>query len=230
MTIARFEKAYGHKGVGRSGQGGQAALSLAGKQARVLRSIVKQSVGPCKTEASQKPVPPRTTFGSDSSGLASLCALPSTDRLGFRQSCPPGEVPFLGTGPLATLHPAGYGKGGHPQTNRPAYLSTFVFDVAEGKWSRHKGHAGTASACVHTRDTGHVHSGCNAGAASGSNRGRHTVLSQREDRLGKRPLNQGWELLRRVVTFCAYEFSGKRLEVVGSKLASPTGFEPVLPP
>src|ERR1700676_504604 len=87
MTIARFEKAYGYKGVGRSGQGGQAALSLAGKQAGVLRSIVKQSVGPsvgpCKTEASQKPVPPRTTFGSDSSGLASLCALQSTDRLGF---------------------------------------------------------------------------------------------------------------------------------------------------
>ena len=56
MIIARFEKAYGYKGVGRSGQGGQAALSLAGKQAGVLRSIVKQSVGPCKTEASQKPV------------------------------------------------------------------------------------------------------------------------------------------------------------------------------
>src|ERR1700722_6754437 len=56
MTITRFEKAYGHKGVGRSGQGGQAALSLAGKQASVLRSIVEQSVGPCKTEASQKPV------------------------------------------------------------------------------------------------------------------------------------------------------------------------------
>jgi integrase len=74
MTIARFEKAYGYKGVGRSGQGGQAALSLAGKQAGVLRSIVKQSVGPCKTEASQKPVPPRTTFGSDSSGLASLAS------------------------------------------------------------------------------------------------------------------------------------------------------------
>src|SRR3984893_3621824 len=56
MIIARLEKAYGCKGVGRSGQGGQAALSLAGKQAGVLRSIVKQSVGPCKTEASQKPV------------------------------------------------------------------------------------------------------------------------------------------------------------------------------
>src|ERR1700687_6002857 len=56
MIIARLEKAYGCKGVGRSGQGWQAALSLAGKQAGVLRSIVKQSVGPCKTEASQKPV------------------------------------------------------------------------------------------------------------------------------------------------------------------------------
>jgi hypothetical protein len=145
MTIARFEKAYGHKGVGRSGQGGQAALSLAGKQASVLRSIVKQSRS-VQNRSIPKASPPRSTFGSDSSGLASLCALPSTDRLGFRQSCPPGKVPFLGTGPLATLHPAGCGKGGHPQTNRLAYLSTFVFDVAEGKWSRHKGHAGTASA------------------------------------------------------------------------------------
>ena len=32
-------------------------VDFAGKQASVLRSIVKQSVGPCKTEASQKPVP-----------------------------------------------------------------------------------------------------------------------------------------------------------------------------
>src|SRR5258708_29202743 len=59
------------------------------------------------------------------------------------------------------------GKSGHHQTNRLAYLSAFVFNVAEGKWSRHKGHAGTASACVHTRDTRHVHSGCYAREASG---------------------------------------------------------------
>ncbi len=32
-------------------------IDFAGKQASVLRSIVKQAVGPCKTEASQKPVP-----------------------------------------------------------------------------------------------------------------------------------------------------------------------------
>src|SRR6266849_187130 len=32
-------------------------VDFAGKQLSVLRSIVKQSVGPCKTEASQKPVP-----------------------------------------------------------------------------------------------------------------------------------------------------------------------------
>ena len=31
-------------------------VDFAGKQLSVLRSIVKQSVGPCKTEASQKPV------------------------------------------------------------------------------------------------------------------------------------------------------------------------------
>src|ERR1700730_15524021 len=36
---------------------GKLRLSLAGKQGSGLRSIVKQSVGPCKTEASQTPVP-----------------------------------------------------------------------------------------------------------------------------------------------------------------------------
>ena len=164
----------------------------------------------------------RSTFGSDSSCLASHCLFPSTDRLGFRQSSPPGEVPILGTGPLATLHPAGCGKSGHHQTNRLAYLSTFVFNVAEGKWSRHKGHAGTASACVHTRDTGHLHAGCYAREASGSNSSRHTVLSQREECLGHRRINQGCELPRKPVPFCAHEFSSQRPEVVGSRLASLT--------
>ena len=32
------------------------------------------------------------------------------------------------------------------------------------------------------------------------------------------------------VPFCAYEFSVQQLQIVDSKLASPTGFEPVLPP
>jgi integrase len=127
-------------------------VDFPGKQVSVVRSIVKQSVGPCKTEASQKPVrlDPRLVRTL----RTSLCAPPSTDGLGFRQSGQPREVSILGTGPLATSPPAGCGEGGHHQTNRLAYLSAFVFNVAEGKRSRHKGHAGTASACVHTRDTG----------------------------------------------------------------------------
>jgi hypothetical protein len=104
-----------------------------------------------------------------------------TRNLGFRQFSPPGEVDFLGTGPVTTLHSAGSGEGGNHQTNRLAYLSTFLFNLAEGKRSRHKGHAGTASACVHTRDTRNVHSSCYAREASGSDRGRHAILSGRED-------------------------------------------------
>lgn len=136
------------------------AVRRQARRVRTLRSIVKQAVGPS-----------------------------STDRLGFRQSGSPGEVSILGAGPLATLHPSGCGEGGHHQTNRLAYLSAFVFNVAEGKWSGHKGHAGTASACVHTRDTRHVHAGCNPGETSGSNRGRQTVLSEFKSRLGNRRPN-----------------------------------------
>jgi hypothetical protein len=36
----------------------------------------------------------------------------------------------------------------------------------------------------------------------------------------------GWKS----VPFCAYAFSEELPQAVGSKLASPTGFEPVLPP
>ncbi len=43
-------------------------------------------------------------------------------------------------------------------------------------------------------------------------------------------VNYGCEFPGKVVPFCAYEFLREPLEVVGSKLASPTGFEPVLPP
>jgi hypothetical protein len=39
-----------------------------------------------------------------------------------------------------------------------------------------------------------------------------------------------YERIQIGVGFCAYGFSGERLGVIGSKLASPTGFEPVLPP
>jgi integrase len=61
--------------------------------------------------------------------------------------------------------------------------------IAEGKRSRHKGHAGTASACVYTRDTRHVHAGCYGREAWGSNRGRPTVLPECEDCLGNRRPN-----------------------------------------
>ena len=76
---------------------------FAGKQVSVLRSIVKQSVGPCKTEASQKPVPLDEVW-FEFFVMASLCAIPSTDGLGLRRFSPPGEVPFLGTGLLRPEH------------------------------------------------------------------------------------------------------------------------------
>ena len=163
-------------------------VDFAGKQVSVLRSIVKQSVGPCKTEASHKPVPldPRLVRTLRAWRRSARFRQP-TDWV-FASPINQGRFPFWGQ-PLATLHPAGCGEGGHHQTNRLAYLSAFVFDVAEGKWSRHKGHAGTASACVYTRDTRHVHAGCNTSEASGSNRSRQTILSECKDRLGSRRPN-----------------------------------------
>src|SRR6266851_3510188 len=61
---------------------------------------------PVQNGSIPKAGPPRSTFGSYSSYLATLCALSSTDGLGFRQCGQPREVSILGTGPLATSHPA----------------------------------------------------------------------------------------------------------------------------
>ena len=60
---------------------------------------------------------------------------------------------------------------------------------------------------------------------------RSIVNSFRMQRLLRKPAAKPkGELLRKSVPFCAYEFLSERLEVAGSKVASPTGFEPVLPP
>ena len=84
-------------------------VDFAGKQVSVLRSIVKQAVGPCNNRSISKASPTRSTFGSNSSCLASHYPFPQTHRLGFRQSGPPGEVSVLGTGLHAPLHSAGCG-------------------------------------------------------------------------------------------------------------------------
>jgi hypothetical protein len=49
--------------------------------------------------------------------------------------------------------------------------------------------AGAASTCVHAGNARHVHSGRDPGEASGSNRGRQTVLSECKDWLGNRRPN-----------------------------------------
>jgi integrase len=167
-------------------------VDFAGKQVSVLRSIVKQSVGPCKTEASQKPVPldPRLVR-TLRTWRRSACFRQPTDWV-FASSVSQGKFPFWGQALLRHhIRPAAVKVGITKRIGWHTFRPPFVFNVAEGKWSRHKGHAGTASACVHTRDTGHVHAGCYAGEASGSNRGRHTVLSQRERLLREPPPKLG---------------------------------------
>jgi hypothetical protein len=101
----------------------------------------------------------------------------------------------------------------------------------EGKWCRHKSHARAASPSPHSRDTGQVQTGCHAYQAAQTERlncCRFAVLPQGEDCQGclSRSSEVGWKS----VPFCGYAFSEELPQAVGSKLAAPTGFEPVLPP
>jgi integrase len=151
-------------------------IDFAGKQASVLRSIVKQAVGPCKTEASQKPVPldPRMVRTLRAWRRCARFRQP-TDWV-FASPATQGSLPFLGTDFDAALHPADGNKVGHHQTNRLAHFPSFVFNVAKGKWRGHKGYARATSPCIHPCDIGHVYTGGNTGKASCANGSRCTVL------------------------------------------------------
>src|SRR6266481_3593360 len=71
-------------------------VDFAGKQVSVLRSIVKQSVGPCKTEASQNPVPSiHVWFVLFVLGVALLASVNPRTGLSQVQSAR-GSFPFWG--------------------------------------------------------------------------------------------------------------------------------------
>lgn len=73
----------------------------------------------------------------------------------------------------------------------------------------------------------------NTGKASGSIGGRCTVLQRGKEWHWKsclEPENEDGNSDGKRVPFCANEFPVRQLQTVDSTLASPTGFEPVLPP
>lgn len=178
-------------------------IDFAGKQASVLRSIVKQAVGPCKTEASQKPVPldPRLVRTLRAWRRCARFRQP-TDWV-FASPATQGSLPFWADFDAA-LHPADSNKVGHHQTNRLAHLPSFVFNAAKGKWRRHKGHARTASPRIHPCDVGHIFTGGNTGKASSSNGGRCTVLQHGKEWHWKsclEPEKRRWEQRRKTCAF-----------------------------
>jgi len=96
----------------------------------------------------------------------------------------------LGTGPDATPYPAAAaGEGGLHQTN-VGWASTFrqLFNVAEGKWSRHKGHAGLLRHAS-TRVTLDTYTQAVTPAKRAAQTAVVTQFFPREDRLGAAGLN-----------------------------------------
>jgi integrase len=123
-------------------------------EVNVTRSVVKQIVGPCKTEASQKPIPLD----------AELAEQLWNWRLNTPYSRPEDWV-------FASPH-----KGGtraqscsNQRECRLAHFQAHVRVIDEGKWRGHQDHPGAAASRQLQGDRRRLHAGDDQGKARGSN-------------------------------------------------------------
>ena len=182
-------------------------IDFTGQQISVLRSIVKQTVGPCKTEASQKPVP------LDPHLVRTLRAWRRCAR--FRQStdwvfaslATQGRLPFWGQALMRHyIRPAalklGITKRIGWHTFRHSYSTLLKANGADIKVMQELlRHASTRVTL------GHIHPSCHA-RETGRSTGRCcAILPQREDGHPHCCLDGSWKACQEFVPFCAYEFS-----------------------
>ena len=92
------------------------------KTMNVTRSIVYGVVGPCKTEASQKPVPPSSHCLADAQRMETSLPLQQTRRLDFCKQTTAWPQADLGPGDLTQICSCGCVAGWNSETIRMAYV------------------------------------------------------------------------------------------------------------
>lgn len=123
----------------------------------IVRSVVDQAVGTCKTEASRKPVVMDEQHCASAHGMAAGKHVHSFHRLGLGFTTEEGAAAALACHSDALLHPAGSTTGRYRQENRLAHLPAYVLDSDQVAGRGREGCSGTPAACVFQNNDGWLH-------------------------------------------------------------------------
>jgi integrase len=123
----------------------------------VTRSIVFQVVGPCKTEASQKPIPLDAYLAEALRTWREHPPYQKPDHWVFASPRYVRQKSVLGANSHEELYPSCCGEDRN-RTHRMAYFPAHLLFPAMCNKSRYQGYARIASSCFQPSDIGYVHS------------------------------------------------------------------------
>jgi len=175
----------------------------------VTRAIVFQVVGPCKTEASQKPIPLDSRLAEALKVWRDRTKYRTPGGLGICQPSGTRAKTILGPVPHANDNPSSSNEGRDHTAHRVAHLPAHVFFIVESQQNGHQSDARIASSRVQSCHVGHVHPGSHSTEATSTEQ-RHSSSAGIH--------SSGW--LRRsagdVFLFCAYSNRHDQCENTGS--------------
>ena len=143
-------------------------VDFAQKTMNVTRSFVYGVVGPCKTEASQKPVPVSSNCFENSQRMETNMPLQQVGRLGFCKQTAPWQDTLLGPSHFAKIHSSGRAAGRNSEAIRMAHVSTYVLDSPALCGNRVQSDGGTVTAFNSAIHAGCLHPGTRAGQTCSS--------------------------------------------------------------
>src|SRR5215467_12344293 len=108
-------------------------------QISVTRSIVFQVAGPCKTEASQKPVPLDSRLAEALKRWRDHTKYRNAEDWVFASPAARGQRPYWGQCLMRRIIRPAAAKVGITPRIRVAHLPTHVFFIVEGKQNGHQG-------------------------------------------------------------------------------------------
>ena len=138
-------------------------------EVNVTRSVVKQKITRCKTEASRKPIPLDADLAEVLLTWRLQCPYPQAGDWVFASPHKKGKQPYWpGSLFRAHLKPALEGSGDSWQRGM-AYAAAHVRHFDESQWRGHQDDSGAVAPCKLQGDGGYLHPGSDTNQTRGTN-------------------------------------------------------------